>query len=190
MNSEYKLSLASQTVEQALPKVKPLLTGAQQKFGFIPNMYSKMANSYGLLESYLHGYELFRNETDLSAVEQEVILLTISHENGCEYCVSAHSFIADAMSKVPTEVTDSIRDGRPISDAKLESLSVFSRQVVQKRGYVNKDDVNAFLAAGYQERHILDIILAVSVKTISNYANHLFHTELDDVFAPRRWTQA
>ncbi|OUR74615.1 alkylhydroperoxidase [Methylophaga sp. 41_12_T18] len=190
MNSEYKLSLASQTVEQALPKVKPLLTGAQQKFGFIPNMYSKMANSYGLLESYLHGYELFRNETDLSAVEQEVILLTISHENGCEYCVSAHSFIADAMSKVPTDVTDAIRNNDTITDRKLAVLSEFTRSLVIKRGLPTRADVEVFLAVGYQQHHILEIILAISVKTISNYANHLFHTELDDVFSPRQWQQS
>jgi len=190
MNAEYQLSLASKTVEQADEQVKPLLTGAQQKFGFIPNMYSKMANSYGLLDSYLHGYELFRNETDFSSVEQEVILLTISHENGCEYCVSAHSFIADAMSKVPTEVTDAIRNNVTIGDSQLASLSEFSRTLVKKRGLPSRDDVERFLSAGYQQHHILEIILAISVKTISNYANHLFHTEVDEVFKPRQWPEA
>jgi alkylhydroperoxidase family enzyme len=94
------------------------------------------------------------------------------------------------MSKVPAEVTDAIRDGRPIADAKLEALREFAHIMTESRGNPTTDQAQAFLAAGYTEQHILGIILAISAKVISNYSNHIFHTELDSAFANRAWTPA
>jgi uncharacterized peroxidase-related enzyme len=187
MSSEYNLSLSPITIENAEPRAKAVLESAKAKLGFIPNMYALMANSPGLLESYLHGYALFREGSGFTPVEQEVIFLTISRENGCDYCVAAHSFIADNMSKVPTAVTDAIRDGGTIPDAKLAALSTVTRIMVESRGRPRRRDVEAFLAAGYTERHILEIILAIAVKTLSNYSNHLFQTPVDSMFATRAW---
>lgn len=187
MSSEYKLSLAPKTIENAEPRARTALESAQAQLGFVPNMYASMANSPGLLESYLHTYALFRQETGFTPAEQEVIFLTISRENGCHYCVAAHSFIADAMSKVPAAVTEAIREGGEIPDAKLAALSRFTRTMVASRGLPRRKDVETFLAAGYTERHILDIILAIAVKTLSNYSNHLFHTPVDTPFASHAW---
>jgi AhpD family alkylhydroperoxidase len=61
-------------------------------------MYAVMANSPGLLETYATGYAAFREASGFTPAEQEVVLLTVSHENGCEYCVAAHSFLADQVS--------------------------------------------------------------------------------------------
>jgi alkylhydroperoxidase family enzyme len=102
--------------------------------------------------------------------------------------MSAHSAIADNVSKVPVEVIDAIRDGTPIPDAKLAALSDFTKKMVASRGLPRKADIEAFLRAGYTERHILGIILAIAVKTLSNYSNHLFHTPLDERFAARTWS--
>ncbi len=187
MSSEYKLSLTPKTIENAEPRAKAVLESANAKLGFIPNMYAVMVNSPGLLENYLQGYALFREGSGFTPAEQEVIFLTISRENGCDYCVAAHSFIADSMSKVPAAVTDAIRDSKPIPDAKLAALSTFTRLMVEIRGRPSRGDVETFLAAGYTERHILEIILAIAVKTFSNYSNHLFHTPVDATFASRAW---
>ena len=98
------------------------------------------------------------------------------------------SFLADQMSGVPATVTDAIRDGTAIPDARLAVLHDFTRTMVTKRGLPSQADVQAFLAAGFSERQILEVVLAMSVKTLSNYANHLFHTPLDSVFAGRAWS--
>lgn len=190
MSSEYQLSLLPKTIDNAEPRAQSALDSARKQLGFIPNMYAVMANSPGLLESYLHGYALFRTESGFSPVEQEVVFLTISRENGCHYCMAAHSFVADAMSKVPPAVTDAIRDGKPIPDAKLAALSAFTITLVKTRGQPSRRDVEHFLASGYSERSILEIILAIAVKTLSNYANHLFHTPVDPVFAGREWKKS
>ncbi len=187
MLSEYKLALAPRTIENADPKARPFLEKAQVQMGFIPNMYLGMANSPGLLETYLHGYALFRQGSGFTAVEQEVVFLVISRQNACEYCMAAHSLVADAMSKVPMEVTNAIRDDRAIPDTKLAALAAFVRVMVVKRGLPQRADVEAFLGAGFTERQILEIVLAVAVKTISNYSNHLFHTPVDAAFVSRVW---
>ncbi|MBX9913943.1 MAG: carboxymuconolactone decarboxylase family protein [Pseudomonadaceae bacterium] len=187
MLSAYKLSLPALTIETASPSAAALLKGAQANFGFIPNMFTHMAHAPGLLSTYFHGYEQFRANSDFTAVEQEVVFLAISIENGCEYCVSAHSLVADAMSKVPTEVTNALRDGKPVADAKLAALANFTRTMVVTRGLPARAAVAQFLAVGYTEKHVLEVILAIAVKTISNYTNHLAHTPVDAAFASRVW---
>lgn len=187
MLAEHQITLAPQTLENASAGAKPVLEKALAQVGFIPNMYARMVNSPGLLDTYLNGYAAFRNQSGFSSQEQEVVFLSISRENGCEYCVSAHSFLADMKSGVPADVTNAIRDDLPIPDAKLQALASFTRTLVVARGLPTKADVAPFLAAGYEERHILEIVLAISVKTLSNYANHLFHTPLDPMFEGRRW---
>lgn len=187
----YKLrELSILDIETAAGKAKALLEGAKQKLGFVPNMYGAMANEPALFEAYSSGYDAFRAECGFTPAEQEVVFLAISRENGCSYCMAAHSFVADVMSKVPAVVTDAIRDGRPINDAKLEALADFTTKMVRTRGRPSDADVAAFQAAGYSEKNMLGIILAISVKTLSNYTNHVFHTPVDAAFAGRIWKTA
>lgn len=189
MQAERKLSLSPLTPSNEEPVASFRLEEAKTKLGFVPNMYAVMANSPGLLDTYIHGYEHFRAHSGLTPAEQEVVLLTISRENGCTYCVAAHSFLADKMSGVPAPVTDAIRSGAPVPDARLAALHDFTKSMLHKRGLPASTDVETFLAAGYSERHILEIVLAIGMKTLSNYANHLFHTPLDEMFAGRAWNE-
>lgn len=150
-------------------------------------MYAAMANSPGLLDTYLHGYEHFHKHSAFTAAEQKVVFLTISRENGCHYCMAAHSMLADKQSKVPAEITAAIHNYEPIPDDRLAELVRFTDIMVETRGRPSKADTERFLNAGYSERHILDIILAQAVKTLSNYSNHLFHTPVDDIFSHYTW---
>lgn len=177
-------------IEKAEPLARATLETGQQKLRMIPNMYAYMANAPGLLETYRVGYELFRQGSGFTAVEQEVIFLSISYENGCEYCMAAHSFLADVQSKVPAEVTEALRKGTDIPDARLRALSRFTRTLVQKRGRPSQTDLDLFRAAGYTDARVLQIILAIGVKTLSNYTNHLCGTEVDGAFAKRSWNRA
>jgi uncharacterized peroxidase-related enzyme len=187
MLAEYQIPLAPLTVETAQGEGKLVLEKAVKQVGFLPNMYARMVHSPGLLNTYLDGYAAFRQNSGFDAVEQEVVFLTISRVNGCAYCVSAHSALADMKSKVPQEVTDAIRDGKPIPDPRLAALHRFVEVMVRARGLPTRADVAAFHAADYTDRQILEIVLAIAVKTLSNYANHLFHTPVDAMFASRVW---
>lgn len=190
MTTAYRMKLAPLTLETADPKSKAVLEKAKAQVGMVPNMYACMARVPGLLDTYLHGYGLFRKESGFSPAEQEVVFLAISRENECSYCMAAHSVIADTQSKVPSEVTEAIRTDAPVPDPKLRALARFTQTMVSTRGRPDEADVAALLAAGYTEQHILDIILAIGVKTLSNYTNHVFHTPVDSVFAGRRWKPA
>ena len=103
--------------------------------------------------------------------------------------MAAHSFVADKMSKVPTEVTDAIRNNTEVPDAKLGALSVFSKAMVSKRGLPSSADIDVFLSAGYTQEHILGVISGIGVKTMSNYFNHVFNTPVDSAFSSRVWTK-
>ena len=190
MSDIFRISLPLRTAQDPDPAVSAPLEATRKAMGMVPNMYGAMANLPALLDTYSHGYARFRAGAGFTPVEQEIVLLAVSRFNGCHYCVAAHSFVADAMSKVPAAITDAIRDGRPIADARLEALRRFAHVMTESRGNPGPADARAFLDAGYTETHILAIILAISVKVISNYTNHIFHTELDPAFAGRAWKAA
>ncbi|KUO57423.1 MAG: alkylhydroperoxidase [Sphingomonadales bacterium BRH_c3] len=188
MSKVFRTSLPLRTAEDTDPAVSAPLKETQAKMGMVPNMYGAMVNLPALLDTYSHAYGKFRAESGFSPVEQEVVFLAISRANGCHYCMAAHSFVGDMMTKVPAEVTDAIRDGQPVADAKLEALRAFAHVMTESRGNPTPEQAQAFLDAGFEETHILGIILALSAKVISNYSNHIFHTELDPAFASRAWT--
>ena len=165
---------------------KEILDVAHKQVGFIPNMYRGMANAPAVLGTYLHGYGLFRRESGFSPAEQEVIFLAVSAVNGCRYCTAAHSMIADKKSGVPAEVLQAIRSGQPIPDARLAALYALTAQMVKTQGRPDAAVLQSFLAAGYQEKDVLYIVLAIAVKTLSNYSNHAFATLVDEVFSAYR----
>lgn len=187
MSAEYKLETPPVTLDKADNKARPLLQAAQDTLGFVPNMYEGMAVAPAVLSTYSHGYELFRSESGFSPAEQEVVLLTISRFNGCDYCMAAHSMIADNMSNVPADTLSALRDDKPILDEKLAALSKFVTVMLDTRGMPGKSDVKAFLDAGYSEPQVLYVILAMAVKTLSNYSNHVTQPEVDDAFSDYRW---
>ena len=187
MKSEYKINQPPVELSTAPETVKPVLQEQKNNFGFLPNMYTHMANAPAVLKMYLQGYQLFREESSFSPVEQEVLFLTISRYHGCDYCVGAHSMIADKMSGVPGHVTDAIRDGETIDDPKLQALQDFAVAMLESRGAPSRTEVEDFLGAGFSEQQLLEVIVAIAVKTLSNYSNHLTHTELDTVFEDYRW---
>lgn len=159
---------------------RPLLEGAESAFGFVPNLLGIMAESPALLEAYMTIGEIFE-KTDFSATEKQIVLLAISRENECGYCQAAHSAIA-AMQKVPEEVVSAVVEGREIDDPRLEALRRFATRVVETRGNPSESDIERFLSAGYKRRHLLDVLVGVGMKTMSNYTNHLADTPLDRPF--------
>lgn len=179
----YLNTLHAVSASSANPAQLALLDQARQQVGFIPNMYANMVNEPAVLSTYLHGYSLFRQQSGLSPAEQEVIFLAISRANGCDYCTAAHSMIADKVSKVPPVTLAKIRQGQVIPDARLAAVHALATEMVSTQGRPTATTLQAFLDAGFEERHVLQIILAVAVKTLSNFSNHAFATTLDDRFA-------
>lgn len=187
MNTFKKLAFVPQTVDSTEGYTRNVLEATMEKMGMIPNTFAGMANNPALFTASTAAYNAFRTHSNFTSVEQEVVLLTISHDNGCEYCMASHCTIADTISGVPREVTDAIRSGNIIPDAKLNALSVFTRALSAKRGFPTQEDVEAFLTAGYTTSHVMDILAAIGSKVMSNYFNHIFDVELDEAFEANKW---
>jgi uncharacterized peroxidase-related enzyme len=163
-----------------------LLERSEKAFGRIPGLHAVMSESPQHLEAYQKLHELFQ-QTSLSTVEQNVVWLAINVEHECHYCVPAHTGIAH-MQKVPQDVIDALRDNTPLADPRLEALRNFTLKVVRQRGHVSDADVQTFLDAGFTKRNVLDIILGLAQKVMSNYVNHLAETPVDKVFEKFAWT--
>lgn len=165
---------------------KAILDQALQQVGFIPHMYANMAQVPALLDAYLYGYRLLRTRSTFTPVELELVFLAISQANECGYCTAAHSMMADKVAKVPPDILQAVRQRQALPDTRLAALHGLTQDLVASRARPCPQRVAAFLAAGFQEAQILEIILAIGVKTLSNYANHAFDTPLDERFAPWR----
>ena len=174
------------SIESAAESVKPDLEAAQKAYGAIPNLYRGFATNPATLKIYLSFNDQLQQHGTLSPIEQQVIYLTVSAENGCTYCVGAHSVLAD-MSKMPAETVEELRNQTALTDAKLNALRNFTLSVMEHRGWVPEADLAEFSQAGYNESQVLEVLTIIAQKTISNYFNHIAQTPLDDMFAGRAW---
>ncbi len=168
-------------VETAPEKSRPLLQKVQKSFKFIPNLYATFANSPVLLEGYL-GLEGVFEKASLSAVERHVVLLAASVENSCRYCTAAHSTVLKAFLHAPAEIVSAVRSNNPLPDPKLNALAGLTKEIVSQRGHVRAQTVNNFLAAGYRKEQLLEVLIGVALKTMSNYVDHISPNELDQAF--------
>lgn len=175
-------------VDSAPAGAKEILAGAKNAYGFVPNLLATMAEAPALVKAYTTLSRIF-DESSLNAAERQVVLLATSYENDCRYCIAAHSVIA-GMQKVPEAVIGAIRDGRPIPDPRLEALRRFTVSVVAARGWPSQADTDTFIAAGYGRQQVLEVVLGIGLKTLSNYTNHIAETPLDPAFAPAAWSKA
>jgi len=106
------------------------------------------------------------------------IALTVAELNGCDYCLSAHTYLGKHMAKLDdAEMVDNQRGVS--SDAKANAALVFAAKVVRERGHVNDADVQAVKAAGYDDGQVVEIILHVALNTLTNYVNSALGTEID-----------
>lgn len=176
------------TPETAPADSVPQLEQIRKGLGFIPNLAGALAEAPAALEAYFSIGAVF-DKTSFSPAERQVVLLSVSAENQCSYCVAAHTAIA-RMQKVPDVVVASIRNDERVPDAKLEALRKFTTTVVLKRGELNEAEVDEFIAAGFTRAQILEVLVGVAMKTLSNYVNHIAETPLDHAFAADEWFES
>ncbi|WP_341502529.1 carboxymuconolactone decarboxylase family protein [Gallaecimonas sp. GXIMD4217] len=179
--------LPAHDLDSAPQAARPHLEKALSSLGFVPNLYAQLAEAPTTLEAYLTLNRLFE-QGSLDARQRQLILLVTSVENGCGYCVPAHSVIAKQMAGVPAEVVAAVREGQPLSDARLEALRRFTLALLRHRGKVPDLELQAFLDAGHSQAQALEVVLGITIKTLSNYANRLAGTLAQPEFAAEAWT--
>lgn len=174
------------TSETAPEESRPLLEDSAKAYGRVPGLHAVMAEAPALLEGYKQLHRLFAEKTSFDKDELTVVWQAINVEHACRYCVPAHTGIAKAM-KVDDAITNALRDETPLPNARLEALRTFTLRVVRQRGNVTDAEVQEFLDAGFTRRQILEVILGVAQKVMSNYTNHLAQTPVDGPMTAFAW---
>lgn len=108
-------------------------------------------------------------------------------ENRCEFCVAAHSGGAK-QAGVSEDVIEALRNRRDVPDARLGALAQFAQSVVRERGWVGDHELDRFLEAGFTQQNVFEVLLGVSLKTLSNYANHIAGTPLNQELSSLKWS--
>ena len=174
--------------EDTAPGESPaLLRQAGENLGKIPNLERVMASSPPLLRAYVQMWELF-DETSFTPIERQVVYQTANYENNCTYCVPWHTWLSQQAGMAPA-VSDALRQGLPLPDARLEALRVFTTSLIEQRGHPSSEMKEAFFAAGWEPHHALEAILGLAVKLMSNYTNGVAGTPLDSMVKPFAWTK-
>ena len=167
---------------------KPLLEQFLSSSGRIVGFYGMLAESPEALRGYKALSDAFDDAT-LTDEEKTVVWQTINVEHECHYCVPAHTSMAKAM-KVSDDLNNALRDETPLPNARLEALRDFTLILVRNRGHASDAEIKAFLDAGYTRRNILEVVLGISEKVLSNYVNHLTKTPVDKEFDRFAWSRS
>ncbi len=174
------------TTETAPEDSKKGIARVKDQYGFLPNLMGVLADAPAALNGYLALAGQFE-KSSLTAAEQQVVLLSASFANQCDYCMAAHSMGAKA-AHVPEMALQELREGKPMRDGRLDALRNFTQALVRQRGWVSDATLEDFLAAGFTQSQALEVLVGVALKTLSNYTNHLANTPLDDELKSEEWT--
>ncbi|BCA59288.1 carboxymuconolactone decarboxylase family protein [Sphingomonas sp. HMP6] len=164
------------TREDAPAKSQPLLAAVEKQLGVVPNLFRLVGTSPAALEGYL-GLNGALGHT-LDAKTRERIALAIAQANGCDYCLSAHTYLGLNLAKIDDAEIALNRAGRS-GDAKADAAVVFARKVLEARGHVSDADVAAVRLAGFSEAQVIEIVASVAVNVLTNYINNVAETDID-----------
>ncbi|WP_456437713.1 carboxymuconolactone decarboxylase family protein [Psychroserpens sp.] len=167
------------TLDQANENSKAIFTGIKSEIGMLPNLYATMGVSDKLLGGFLSFTETLKSG-EFTAKEYEAIALATSQENGCAYCISAHTTIGK-MNGFTEDETLAIRD-KTIADEKLNALVKLTSEFIRLKEHPTQETIDNFFEAGYNKSAFAELIGAVALTTITNT---IFHNGGFDIDFPK-----
>lgn len=168
------------TKEQVSPANQGIFENLNGMVGFVPNLYAIFAHSENGLSNYL---TLQNGKSSIRAKEREVINLVVSQVNNCSYCLSAHTQFAKMNGFSDEQILD-IRRVNIGFDAKLDALAKLVKSTTENRGHVSSEILDNFFAAGYTEGSLIDVVIVIGDKIITNYLHALTDIPVDWPMAP------
>ena len=165
------------TIREAPAAARPLLEAVEKQLGTVPNLFRVVSNSPTALQGYLD-LSAALSKGALSAATRERIALAVAEVNGCDYCLSAHTYLGKALAKLDDAEMIANRNGAS-NDPKADAAVRFAAKVARGRGQVSDDDVRAVKLAGYDDAQVIEIVLTVALNVWTNYVNKVAETEID-----------
>lgn len=178
-------SFSIQTRESALIGSRDILAEIEDMAGFVPNVFGLIAISPVALAA-IHSMNDFFRQSSFTPQEQEIIALVTSVENQCAYCIAGHTTFAGALS-IDRKVIDDIRRSGETADNRIEALRHFVSLLVRQRGAVSVQEVDLFLAQGFTESQIFELIIGIATKVVTNFASKVAKIPVDDEFKANAW---
>lgn len=165
------------SIEAAPEASRTLLEAVKKTLGSVPNLFRLVSNSPAALEGHV-GMFAALSKGKLPAPTRERIALAVGEINGCDYCLSAHTYIGKNLAKLDDAEITANRNGAS-NDPKADAAVKFAAKLVRERGHVSEADVNAVKQAGYDDAQIVEIIQHVALNTFTNYTNSALKTAID-----------
>ena len=165
------------TIADAPAASQPLLEAVRKQLGVAPNLFRLVSNSPAALEGYL-GLSTALGKGKVPAATRERIALAVAEVNGCDYCLSAHTYLGKNLAKLDDAEITANRSGAS-NDPKADAAVRFATKVTRERGHVSEDDLRAVKLAGYDDAQVIEIVLHVALNTWTNYINEIAKTEID-----------
>ena len=173
------------TREEVTPANQQIFDNLKKNVGFVPNLYATYAYNETALGDYL---ALQNRKSTLKAKEREVINLVVSQINECRYCQSAHTALGKMNGFTDEQVLE-IRSGRASFDAKLDALATFVQNIVVNRSKPDAEVVDKFFSAGYDQANLVDVLMVIGDKFISNFLHGVTQIPIDFPLAPELETE-
>jgi alkylhydroperoxidase family enzyme len=173
------------TIDSAPERSKPALRQLQSAFGMIPNIAGAMSTSPVLIDSLVGLFGKVHGSSFTEA-EVQIVLLTDAVTNRSRWAVAFHTALALKEGIDPADV-QAIREGRLPKDGRFAALSGLAKTMIEKRGHLDGEDIDRFLAAGFGKDHLLEVIAAVAASTITNYTASITNPPLEAPFQAHAW---
>ena len=175
------------TIDSAPDGAKQSLEALHTAFGMIPNLAATMANSPALVNTFVAAFGQFAG-TSLSGAERQILLMSNAVANKSAWPVAFHSTLALREGVAAADV-EAIRGGHVPSEPRLAALSTITRRLIETRGHLDEGDVKSFLAAGFDDAELFDVITGVAVSAMANYTSNVARPQLEQAFQAQVWKE-
>ena len=172
------------SVADAPEAARSLLNAVNAQLGVTPNVFLVAANSPAALEGYV-GMLSALAKGKLPRPTHERIALAVAEANGCDYCLSAHTYLGRNVAKLDDAEMIANRVGKS-NDSKADAAVRFARKIMETRGHVSDVEVRSVRDAGYDDAQIVEIVQHVALNTWTNYLNSVAKTKVDFPLVPAR----
>ena len=164
------------TRDNAPAASQPILDAVQAQLGVTPNLFRLVALSPAALSAMSGLSGALAKALDVKTRER--LAIATAQVNGCDYCLSAHTYLGLNLAKLSPEEIALNRKGAS-TDPKADAAVRFGARVAETRGKVSAADLAAVKLAGFSEAQIIEIIAVVAENFLTNLINNVAETDID-----------